>query len=284
MEAGTKKTTDKDCTIATNRDGCNVSTLTPALAIAMISGISVAQAQHVVQRQFELASIRKTNAVRPEIWVTPFTYSPSGRFAATTVTLTDVIVMAYKTRRIQMRGGPNWIDSERFDIVAKADMSEGDIKQEEWAPMIQSLLEERFRLRLHRETKVMPVLALVTGNNPPKLQEPKEGEQTLSYRGDSYQLIFQRMPMSALVNSLANLLHTPVVDGTGITGFFDFTLDPLKFVTPTGGKESAEPLTAGSYADLISTAVKEDLGFKLEKQKAPLEITVIDSAERPSDN
>jgi uncharacterized protein (TIGR03435 family) len=86
------------------------------------------------------------------------------------------------------------------------------------------------------------------------------------------------MPLTGLVNTLANILHTPVVDGTGITGAFDFTLDPLQLSDP------AQPVTPDGWPDLVLAAVREQLGFKLEKQKAALEITVIDHAEQPTDN
>jgi uncharacterized protein (TIGR03435 family) len=91
--------------------------------------VAVGQTQTRLRREFEVASIRKTNAERPRVYVTPFAFSPGGRFTATNVTLTDVIVLAYETRRIQMRGGPSWIDSERFDIVAKVDETAGQVAQ-----------------------------------------------------------------------------------------------------------------------------------------------------------
>jgi len=90
---------------------------------------------------------------------------------------------------------------------------------------------------------------------------------------------FRSMPVVGLVNTLANILHEPVVDGTGITGLFDFTLDPIQFASTgsTGGG-------ADSYSELALRAVQEQLGFRLEKRKAPLEITIIDRAEKPTDN
>src|ERR1700676_262620 len=99
-----------------------------------------APAQTDARPEFEVASIRPTNSGRPRVYTSPFTYSPSGRFTATNVTLVDIIVSGvYKTRRIQMRGGPEWIDSERFDIIAKAETSGGEIKREQWNLMIQAL-------------------------------------------------------------------------------------------------------------------------------------------------
>jgi uncharacterized protein (TIGR03435 family) len=255
------------------------------IAAVGIGPVTRAQAQAPpAHREFEVASIRPNNSGPPKVFTDRFTYSPNGRYTATNVTLVDIIVSGvYSTRRIQMRGGPDWIDSDRFDIVAKADVTQGDLKREQWNLMIQALLEDRFKLVLHRETKEMPVYALVAGKNPPKLQESKEGEQTTMVPGDRGRMDFQRMPVVALVNTLANILHEPVVDATGITGYFDFTLDPAQFAT-NGGNDGPQPRVAESFADLVLTAVQEQLGFKLEKRKAPLEITIIDRAEKPSDN
>jgi uncharacterized protein (TIGR03435 family) len=233
------------------------------------------QLQPRARREFEVASIRPNNTGPQQFSLDQFVSLPGGRFTATNVTLVDVIVHVYPTRRIQMQGGPDWIDSKRFDIVAKADEDEGEVKPEQWNEMVQTLLEKRFKLVFHRETKEMPVYALVVGNNPPKLQEAKEGEQTALVPGDRGQMNFQKMPIEGLVNTLSNMLHTPMVDKTGIKGDFDFTLDPPQLAT----RGAAE-----SYADLALAAVKEQLGFKVERRKEPLEITIIDHAEMPTEN
>jgi len=247
--------------------------------LTLVAGMPAVAQPHPPQRpEFDIASIRKNVTGPPKVYVSPFVLSPSGRFVATNVTLTELIVMAYRTRRIQMRGGPDWIDSDRFNIVAKTGEGDGTVKQELFAPLVQALLEERFKLALHRETEERTVFALVTGETPPRIQPAKEGEQTSMVPGERGQMTFQKMPISGLVNTLANILHTPVVDGTGLMGFFDFTLDPLQLSDPT------QPVSRDIWPDLVLTALREQLGFKLEKQKASLEITVIDHAEQPSDN
>jgi uncharacterized protein (TIGR03435 family) len=230
------------------------------------------------RRQFVVASIRKNNSGPPRVVVDPFAFLPGGRFIATNVTLTDIIVMAYQTRRIQMRGGPDWIDSDRFNIAAKADEGEGEFKREQLVALVQALLEDRFKLALHRETEERTVYALLPGKTPPKIQPAKEGEQKAMMRGNRGEMRFQGMPLGGLVNTLANILHMPVVDGTGMTGSYDFTLDPRQLSVRT------QPVTADLWPDLVLAAVQEQLGFKLEKRKAPLEITVIDRVERPTDN
>jgi uncharacterized protein (TIGR03435 family) len=252
-----------------------------AAAIAgslMLAAQTPAPGLNQAPRQFDVASIRKTDAERPKVYTNPFSFSPGGRFTATNVTLTDIIVMAYKTRRIQMRGGPAWIDSERFNILAQTDAASGEVKPEQWAPLVQALLEDRFKLLLHREIEESTVYALVPGKTPPRIQPAKDGEKTTVTPGEHGQLNFTNIPVVGLVNTLANILHAPVVDQTGIKGFFDFTLDPLALSDPK------QPVTPDAWPDLVLAAVREQLGFKLEKRKEPLEITIIDHAEQPSEN
>lgn len=230
------------------------------------------------RRHFEVASIKA--AVAGPVLVNPLTYFPGGRFTATNVTLVDVIVRVYPTRRIQMQGGPSWIDSERFDIVAKADAADGEVKDAEWHEMVQSLLEDRFQLSFHRETKEMPVLALALGKDPPRLKPAKDDEQTVVKMGEHGDLIFQKMPMGGLVNTLSNIIHQPVVDKTGLEGIFDLTID----TNPVDLPATVGPGPGETFADRVLAAIEDQLGFKIEHQKTPLEITIIDRAVRPSEN
>jgi uncharacterized protein (TIGR03435 family) len=211
------------------------SPLTKPLLLAI--GLFVFPAHHLsaqepphgqpkARRQFEVASIKPNESGRRTLQ--GFAYSPGG-FTATNATLVDMIVRVYPTRRIQMQGGPDWIDSERFDVLAKTDLTEGAVQPGQWPQMVQTLLEDRFKLGFHTETREVQVLALVVGKIAPKLHTPKEGGETAMTPGDRGQMIFRNMPIVGLVNTMANILHTPVVDRTGITGLFDFTLDPNRF-------------------------------------------------------
>jgi uncharacterized protein (TIGR03435 family) len=94
-------------------------------------------------------------------------------------------------------------------------------------------------------------------------------------------MIFRKMSIAGLVNTMANILHMPVVDRTGINGFFDFTLDPNRFAAQEGDET---PFRREELGERVIAAVREQLGLRLEKQKAPLEITIIDHAERPAEN
>lgn len=250
-----------------------------AVATTVICALLLA-AQEGAPKEFDVVSIKPNNSGPRRTNLSPFSYLPGGRFTAVDVTLVDLIQNAYSTRRIQMRGGPDWIDSERFDVIAKAETSDANFTRDEWNQMIRALLEDRFKLAMHQEMQEMEVYALALGKTQPKLQEPKEGEPTNLTGGPRGQMIFTRMPIIGLVNTLSNMLRVPVMDDTGIKGFFDFTLDPLQFAAEQRGG----PDPPGAFGDLALTAVQEELGFKVVRRKEPVEITVVDHAERPSPN
>jgi uncharacterized protein (TIGR03435 family) len=249
-------------------------------AAGIAAGVGVMLAQTPARREFEVASIRPNNAGRPTTFINPFVFAPGGHFTATNVTFADLVMMAYRTNRNELQGGPAWMDVDRFDIVAKADMDQGKIEPGQWTLMIKALLEDRFKLAVHKETKETQVYAMVAGKSPPKLQPSKEGEQTKFTPGERGQMNFQKMPVVGLVNTLSNILHTTVVDQTGITGFFDFTLDPIQFLTPPSPDNPVRP----DFSELVLTAVQEQLGFKFEKKKVPVEFTIVDHAEKPTEN
>jgi uncharacterized protein (TIGR03435 family) len=267
-------------------DHLTTSVSLPGKRLILVCGLCLltafdfsAQEKPKARRQFAVTAIKSNHSGLRRLQA--YDYSPGGRFSATNATLVDMIVSAYPTRRIQMQGGPDWIDSERFDVIAKADPDDGEVKSDQWAQMVQVFLEDRFKLRFHTETREMEVLALVAGKTAPKLEASKDDEKTAFIPGERGQIIFQKMPIAGLVNTMANILHTPVVDRTGLTGFFNFKLDPNQFAVQDGTDGTA---SQDSRGDLIITAVREQLGFRLEKQRASLEITIIDHAERPGEN
>jgi uncharacterized protein (TIGR03435 family) len=235
------------------------------------------------KRQFEVASIKPNDSGQPAtIQINPLSWA-GGRFTATNVTLVDVLVRVYPTRRIQMRGGPGWIDIDRFDIIAKADDAEGEVKPEQRNGMVQALLEDRFGLKMHVESREMDVLALVPDKGGPKLQASKEASVSSLRTGERGQMIFTRTSVVTLVNTLANILQIPVIDGTNIVGFFDFTLDPARFVVPQSPSPALSAVgDSFGRAQPVVDAVQEQLGLRLQKRKANLDITFIDRAEKPT--
>jgi bla regulator protein BlaR1 len=215
---------------------------------------------------------------------------PGGRVSMKNVTLRLLIEMAWDLRDHQFIGAQGWLDTEHFDILAKPETEiprtpEGRELQQR---MIQTLVAERFGLVFHRETKEMPVYALVPAKNGPKLatSAPDTQASSLMNRG---KLECKRTKTSVLAKMLASTLGRSVVDQTGLTGDYDFTMewvpDMGESMGPKGLPEGP-PKEAPQAPDgpSLFTAIQEQLGLKLESQKGPVEMFVIDRAARPSEN
>ena len=181
--------------------------------------------------------------------------------------LRQIVGLAYAVQRIRVLGGPNWADSDQFDIVAKA--ASADATRDEIRSMLQTLLAERFQLVLHRETKEVPAYSFGPRKERVQTQGSDGGPEKRdgSYRGPpgEQRTVFESSPLKVLVNLLANTLGSPVVDKTGLDGLYDYT-----FEWPDAG------------SSLFASV--DQLGLKLEAKKEPVEVLVIDRAERPSAN
>jgi uncharacterized protein (TIGR03435 family) len=172
---------------------------------------------------------------------------------------------------------PDWLGSERFDIVAKLPRHTGD---SETGARLQRLLADRFKLAVHRETKEFPVYALVQGRSGSKLKavEDKDGHNTNSKNG---RLTAQRISMARLAEFLSRQMERPVVDMTGLTGVYDLTLE----WSPDDGMKGDKPAGDVPPGPDLLTALQQQLGLTLRSQKAPLEMIVVDHVERvPSEN
>lgn len=229
--------------------------------------------------EFEVASIKPSKSVSRGFSVQ---HVPSG-LTATNASLQNLIEMAYQVKGLQIAGAPNWLNSERFDIVAKAPPNS---TRAQILPMLGPLLVERFKLATHRETKELPGYALIVAKNGSKLQESKAEESR--FNGDRRGLTAQRMSITQLADTLARRLDRGVVDMTGIQGFFDLKLEwtPDESSPMQKPGEGGEGLsTAPTDGPTIFTALQEQLGLKLESRKVPVEILVIDHVEKlPSEN
>jgi len=179
------------------------------------------------------------------------------------VTLKACIVWAFGVTDAQV-SGPSWLDSERFDIVAKTESGAPR------PPMLQAVLMERFKLATHRETREQTLYELVIAKNGPKLKKVDPGEDDMTSRRGHLTAV--RATMSRLARFLAGpnvKLGRPVVDKTGLDGAFDFTLD---WTTEPDGVS-------------IFVALQEQLGLKLEARKGPVELLIVDHVEKtPTDN
>ncbi len=194
-----------------------------------------------------------------------------GQLTFSGITLKDCISWAYGATNYQI-SGPNWIDSERYDIRAKA---ANPVAADELKLMLRSLLADRFTLILHRDQKILPVYALVIGKSGPKIHAVKP-EGPSKYFPNSTGLSARQVSMARFAELLSGKVDRPVLDETGLTGVFDIDLNWSR-------DSGATPEdTAGPS---IFTAMQEQLGLKLEARKAPVEILVIDHAEKvPTEN
>jgi len=229
---------------------------------------------------FEVASVR---AVKSEAHAEPATFDTSG--GGLTIerhTLKGLMHWAYGMDALLI-SGPSWADTQEFDIRAKA---AGPVSQDQLKLMLQSLLQERFKLTLHREQKIMPFYSLVVGKGGPKMREAQEERQggRLGWKDDvfTYQLTGRVSRLTELLPAFLD--GRPVEDRTGLAGVYEITLSvPLE---PEQIKRMPHPGTVWAgfgYASGVFEAV-EQLGLKLEAAKGPVETLVIDHAERPTEN
>jgi uncharacterized protein (TIGR03435 family) len=184
---------------------------------------------------------------------------------ALNITLQDMLrAMTGFTGKVE--GGPKWVASDRYDIVAKAD---GEFAMADRNAMLMALLEERFRLSVRHEARDVSALALVKGRREPALEGSKAGAKTETQPGERRQVIFRSYTMRGFAMYLQNIWGTPVVDRRGIVGNFDFMIDPNE--------------CAGPFRDCFRPAV-EEFGLRFESVKINRDVTIIDHVERPSDN
>lgn len=217
--------------------------------------------------QFEVASIKPSNDGPGSSGIS----TNNGRLSGRNVTLKRCVRSAYGVQEAQILGGPKWLDEDRYYIEAKASGPAGD---RELSIMLQSLLAERFQLALHRETRTLPGLALVVGKGGLKA---KPSATSSSSRTNSSRGIIQaeRCSMTQLALKVSEVLRLPVADMTNVQGDFDFKLE----WTPDDGDKSIAASGPSIYA-----ALQEQLGLKLQSRKVPVEVLVIDHAEKPSEN
>ncbi|HXB69771.1 MAG TPA: TIGR03435 family protein [Candidatus Acidoferrales bacterium] len=218
-------------------------------------------------RRLEVVSIKPSNpgAVLQDMRIS---FSP-GRMEAVNITLVELL-SSFSGFSGKVQGGPKWVESDRYDIIAKAD---GEIAPVERNPMVLALLEGRFKLAIHHESKDESGIALVKGGRTPDMEAAPEREQTAIQMNELRQVIFKHVTMPGLAGYLRAMWSTPVVDHTGIHGAYDFSLDPGKF--------AVDP--HDSFSDCLRPAV-EELGLKFETVRVTRDITVIDHVERPSEN
>ena len=184
------------------------------------------------------------------------------------ITVRGLIREAYGLR-ITLRG-PDALSTDRYDVIAKVSP---DASKEQRMLMLQALLAERFKLVVHRETKELPIYALVAGKNGPKVRAVEDdGSAAESGSGGGHQIKAHHISMKLLAATLQGYIGDTVVDETGLAGLFDLDLD-------FNVDESMS-----SEGPTVFEAVQRQLGLKLEARKGPVEVVVIDHVEKPSVN
>jgi uncharacterized protein (TIGR03435 family) len=305
-----------------------------ALLLAVLLGagglipgrIAIAQTKAALPApKFEVVSIKPAVPNGRGIDISVMNPARDGRCYATNVTLKLLIQSAYGIQDSQILRGASWINSERFDIQAKSDSSvdgylrklspaQGRLVKEQ---MLQQLLADRFKLKFHRETRELPVYALVVAKHGPKLQEvtgkgaapvgaankgqAKHPTAVLEGRPGEAGIYASGAPLSYLARALSQTLGRTVLDKTGLTGRYRFSLrwtpglgesrmlgEYSRAAGPGGGGQPAAGVPPAPVADSsgpsIFTALQQQLGLKLKPEKGPVEVLVIDHVEQPTPN
>jgi uncharacterized protein (TIGR03435 family) len=222
------------------------------------------------------------------------------RFIASNAYLKMILQFAYRPpsgrtlRNSDIVGGPQWADTDRFDIEAKTS-SGANPTPEQMRLMMQSMLMDRFRLKAHWEMRQMPTYNLVAAKNGVKAklsndQSPIsiDGQRGVartiakpSPAGITVTMSADGMPIDVLVGTLQSYAGRPMFDKTGLQGMFDVR---LQFFMESTSNNGAPPASSDPMGPTFATAIEEQLGLKLESSRGPLPVLVIDNVQKPSEN
>ena len=266
---------------------------------------------------FEVASIKPNKSGDGFI---RFGLQPGGRFTAQNVPARELIRFAYNVQPFQIEGGPGWLNSDRFDVTAKAEGELPQVGPGQAGPiqdMMKTLLADRFKLKVHNETKEMPVYALVLARSdgrlgkqiepstvdcaasrgrgagpgggrggpggPPAPPQPGERPQCGMFMGIG-NVGAGDVPMQQLAQLLSQRVQRIVVDKTGLTGRYSFNIEftPDQMPPPGAAPPGVQLPAINPDGPSIFTALQEQLGLKLESTRGPVETLVIDSIDQPT--
>jgi uncharacterized protein (TIGR03435 family) len=255
------------------------------------------------QTAFDVASVKPAAECESRRSIHP------GKLELMCMPLRRLATMAYgaisgdqlNARFLPVVGGPDWLDTDRFDVIAKADPSVSTARMA--GPLLKALLEERFQLKTHIATRELPVYAMVAANGGAKLTPAKEGAcvpldlskpDTLQAGGvyycgmprDGENAAGKTLDVFGITltefagRALTGNLDRPVVDKTGLPGRFDIHLEYTRQRPP----ETTAELPNASAAPPIFSALQQQLGLRLKADKGPVEVIVVDSAQKPTEN
>jgi uncharacterized protein (TIGR03435 family) len=282
------------------------------LLIGSAGGARSAAHLQTERLQFEVAAVKLNVEPGDNVVTGGVTASPGGRLTARAAIPRFLIQRAFGVRPEQIVGGPGWLESTHYDIEAKAP---GGATTEQLLQMLQSLLEDRFKLKVHHETKQMTVFDLTVAKNGLKLPPPgkasctpvdptqrgmglpqgQRGQLAAASRpcgrvfatvGPSSFLRGGNVSMSALIFTLSNLLGRTIIDKTGYTGTFDVDLtfaQDESLAIPSPPPRAGAPARAPDPNGVsIFTAMQEQLGLRLSSAKGSVDVIVIDHIEKPA--
>lgn len=233
-----------------------------------------------IGQEFEVVSVKPNKTASNG----SSTHSDMGRLTGTNVSLRALIVMAYGLKDYQMEG-PEWLRDEHFDIAAKFPEELPNNREKYNAAlhsMLQKMLEQRFELVVHRENKMFPVYGLVVAKGGLKVPEvPDSGSHNQNNTNGHYE--GTNVSMSSFAEFLARQEDLPVLDMTGLPGVYNFKFD---FVPQSRRAADAKGDSAlENPGPTIDQVIEEKLGLRLENRKAPIEVVVVDHAEKiPTEN
>ena len=264
------------------------------MKIALLAVLLAAQAPLA----FDVAAIKPNNsgAIGEQVRF----YPPSGRVTMTNVTVKRMIQNAYQLQDLQIAGGPGWIASVHFDIVANSEAANLS-PQQRWL-MVRALLADRFKLKMHTEPREQPVFALVLARRDGRLGEhltrsntdctlptaPRVGPIDLSrpnqcgvIMGGPGRMNFRGVTLEVIAAQLSARVGRSVVDRSGLDGRYDLDVEYSSQPLQAAGADPASVDRPAGDAASLYTAIQEQLGLKLESEKGSIDVMVIDSVERP---
>jgi uncharacterized protein (TIGR03435 family) len=240
-------------------------------------------AQQPPARSFEVASIKPTAPGAQGGIVRPLPGNQT--YIVRNMPLRLIMTVAYSVTDRQIGGGPDWVNTDRFDINAKADRS---YTSDELHVMLQRLLEDRFQLKVRREQRDQPVWVLVVNKGAPKLTEHDPHDIDHPPMGPGPQgrgLAGRNVSMQYFAFILSRMLDRNVIDRTGLGGYYDLTLDFVRDLPARPDGPPGEPQPNRNLdGPTVFQALRDQLGLQLQSTKGPVEFLVIERVEKPSAN
>ena len=240
--------------------------------------------------KFDVASIKVANSIEKEKEINSYHWEP-GRFTARDISIERVIDIAYGLRTQQLEELPNWAKSQGYTIEAVMPPNTPQLTPQEVPQvrrqMLQSLLADRFALKLHKKTELLPVYEIVVAKGGPKLTaynaDERGGPGVTGVPPNEFR--FVGVPIQFLAGYLSMYAGRIVIDESGLTGRYDFTLKGVSWSPdPAGEGSSTESEAANLSSESIFTAMKDQLGLELKAAKYPMTVFVVDHVEPPAPN